>query len=182
MDTARYLSVPAVALPLALSEARSALGLEPDNLSLDGQIAVWLSGIAGEMEGLTGQCLLAQTWTLTLPAYLPEVLLPHPVLSLSVSYFDEQGQRQLLPDDAYYLCRSLLKTVLYPVGFWPGTAQRRDAVRMTVRAGFGDGPENLPAAMRMFAMARLKQHEAGVEIDPKRDFLVRMLDQFDTYN
>lgn len=80
------------------------LDLVKKNMVIDGDhmddvVTGWVQGIIAALEQEIGQCLMAQTWRVTLDAFAPEIALPHPVIGIvSVKYVDPDGVEQVGPD------------------------------------------------------------------------------------
>lgn len=185
-------------LAVSLSAAKTNLRIDGDHL--DDVIALWIEGIVSELEHDIGQRLMRQTWRVTLDAFpaarmwgsadvcTTVIALPHPVLKVkTVTYVDDDGEQQVLPEAAYEISTSELSTVLVPATrtVWPSAAVRRDGVKVEVECGFGDTPEDVPACMRLYILARLIE-QFDPSSKPAKDsvqsvYLARLLDGCRTY-
>ncbi len=130
-----------------------------------------LDGAMGEL----GRTVLQQTWAWDLPAFPDEALqLPLPPCQAdagwtvtSVSYVDEDGASQTLVANTDYLApagRGYLQ--LAANASWPATAERPDAVTITIQSGsttVAGLPGNLVAALMLMAGDLYKHRETTVE-------------------
>lgn len=174
-------------LPVALREAASNLGM--DDEESDVHIERWLKGITRTLELRIGQCLMRQTWTGTLPEFLPAIKLPHPVLQVvAIEYVDQGGVEQSLPLSAVRLVvQDEYTTLLKPARghTWPATLQDEEAVRITVECGYGDSPADTPDDLKLYILAKLvEQYDpaAGGEKETvQTSYLENMLDHYRRY-
>lgn len=121
------------------------------NLPADQDEALLAAKIAAaekHLEAFTGQAFLTQARTVTFGGFgIPRLDLPvSPVRSVaSVKYFDTAGVEQTLAADAYVLNDG----ALYPAAgkSWPCTARLGAAVSVSLTAGYGDDPADVPAPL-----------------------------------
>lgn len=178
---------PPVILAVTLGQAK--LNLRVDGDYLDAVIEIWLQGIISELEHEIGQCLMPQTWEVTLDGFGDTISLPHPVMSIeSVTYLDSLGVRKGLDSSAWCLSRSRYKTVLAlpPGASWPVTACSSEAVTIRLICGHGASAESTPANIRLYILAKLVE-----QFDPvtrtERDtvqstYIERLLDACRTHS
>lgn len=143
---------------LAVTLGQAKLNLRVDGEYLDALIEIWLQGIIAELEHETGQCLMPQTWEVTLDGFGDTIGLPHPVISIeSVSYLDSQGARKELSPTAWSLSRGRYKSVLSPFAgaSWPVTFRSSEAVIIRLICGHGASAESTPANVRLYILAKL---------------------------
>lgn len=185
---------------LAVSLAMAKKNLRIDGDYLDDVVEGWIEGLTEIVEREIGQCLVRQTWRVTLDRFpaggiascadvcTSDIDLPHPVLAVkSVTYVDAAGETQSLPDSAYELCPTELSTKLAPTSGagWPVTGAVRRAVKIDVECGYGDDHTNVPCLVRLYMLAKLvEQFDPTSRPDkgaPQSVFLERMLDGIRTY-
>lgn len=183
--TSRQITAPTV-LAVSLEDARA--NLRVDGTDLDSLITLWVQGITASMEHEIGQCIMAQTWKVSLDAFPTEIALPHPVIGItSVKYFDVAGVEQTLATSAYKINRSAYKTTITPVfgTTWPVTQDDTGVITVIVECGYGSTPASTPANVRLYILAKLVEG-----FDPatrsERDtvqsnFITRLLDACRSY-
>lgn len=164
------------------------LALIKKNMVIDGDymddvVTSWARGVISALEQEIGQCLMAQTWCLTLDAFTPEIALPHPVINIvSVKYIDLAGAEQLLAPEAYRVRASRYDSLLVPGRGtrWPATLADTDVVTIEVQCGYGTTPASTPENVQLYILAKLVE-----QFDPvtrtERDtvqsaFIDRLLD------
>lgn len=161
---------PPAALPVTLAEMRDHVRVDadgspataPDDATLARYIAAATARLDGR-DGFLGRALVMQTWRLTLPAFLAEIPLPLPPCQAvdAVSFADPTGAVQILDPDAYQVAGlgGADMAVLRPAygTCWPSTRAVPEAVLIDFTAGFGDGPEDVPEALRQ-AVRMLAAH------------------------
>ncbi|KAB8042557.1 head-tail connector protein [Janthinobacterium aquaticum] len=154
-----------------------------DGDHMDDVVKGWATGVISKLEHELDQCLMAQTWRVTLDAFAPEIALPHPVLDIvSVKYFDPDGAEHLLPASGYRVRASRYASALVPGrgARWPATLDDTDVVTIDVQCGYGTTSEATPDNVRLYILAKLVE-----QFDPitrtERDtvqsaFIDRLLD------
>ena len=175
-------TVPAVTLDQAK------LNMRIDGTDMDALIMLWVEGITAALEHEIGQCLMPQTWEVTLDAFPAAISLPHPVISVtSVKYQDADGIEQTLAPETYKLIRSAYQTVLVPVSgaAWPVTLSDTGAVVVTVLCGHGATATATPANVRLYILAKLVESfdpATRLEKDTvQSSYIDRLLDACRTY-
>lgn len=169
------------------------LALIKKNMVIDGDymddvVVGWARGVISALEQEIGQCLMAQTWRVTLDAFAPEIVLPYPVIDIvSVKYIDPDGAEQLLGSGGYRIRASRYQSLLVPGrgAHWPATLDDTDVVTIDVQCGYGTTPEATPDNVRLYILAKLVE-----QFDPitrtERDtvqsaFIDRLLDACKDY-
>lgn len=105
-------------------------------------------------EGKLSRALLTQNWEFKYDTFSNDGChrIPFgPIQSVTVEYYDGNNALQTLPNSSY----SLLEDNLSPFISWPGTTNtwptiydRRDAVKITAVAGYGDDSTSVPRTIR----------------------------------
>lgn len=131
--------VPPVAQPVSLTEAKAQCRVDDnDEAAL---IQAYLDAAVSHLDGyrgILGRCLITQDWRLDLPA-LPRMLqLPFPDATIVGGVYSDAtgGEIAWLPHES-----------LAPV-IWRASAGWGRPVSITLRAGFGPHPADVPAALR----------------------------------
>lgn len=154
--TQRLITPPTV-LAVTLDQAKA--NLRVDGADMDTLITLWVEGITAALEHEIGQCLMPQTWEVSLEAFPAAINLPHPVISVaSVKYMDGAGIEQTLAPAAYKLTRSAYQTTLAPIAgtAWPSTLAGTGAVVATVLCGYGDTAVSTPRNVQLYILAKLE--------------------------
>lgn len=118
-----------------------------------------VTGQIDGMDGLLSRALITQTWRLELDGFPPVIELPLPPCQavLSIAYVGDESAspEYAVVDPASYWTTGLggaCKAEITPakgLGFtWPRVARARGGVVVDFRAGYGDAPEDVPAAIR----------------------------------
>lgn len=102
---------------------------------------------------LLGIALISQTWVLLLDSFPRVIELPVPPLIevVAIHYLDSAGAEQTLSPSDYLVTGvgSLDRAQIRPRSSWPATQQLNpEAVSIEFKCGFGDDPEDVPAAIR----------------------------------
>ena len=151
------LLTPATALAVTLAEAK--LAHRFDATDLDADITAMLHDATRLAEHETGQCLMPQTWRLTLDAFPPALKLTRvPVASVtSIQYTDTAGVLQTLDPADYALDTTDAYASAYIVPAygtsWPATRDQINAVSVTYVAGYADAasvPSQLKRQVKIF--------------------------------
>lgn len=173
---------------LAVTMAQAKRNLRVDDDDLDDLIEIWLQGIISALEHEIGQCVMEQTWEVTLDGFSDTIRLPHPVMGIeSVSYLDADGVTQELAASTWRLSRSRYRTVmaLAADSAWPATACSGEAVTIRVICGYGSTAESTPANIRLYILAKLVEQfdpNTRAERDTvQSNFVSRLLDACRTY-
>lgn len=173
---------PPTVLAVTMEQAKRNLRVDDDDLDdLIGE--VWLPGIISALEHEIGQCLMEQTWEVTVDGVSDTIRLPHPVISIeSVTYLDVDGVRQELAPSTWRLSRSRYWTVMSIVAgsCWPATA-----VTVRLVCGYGSTAANTPANIRLYILAKLvEQYDPNTRAERdtvQSNFVTRLLDACRTY-
>ena len=118
-----------------------------DDSFLDGLIEA-ATGYLDGMDGVLGRALITQTWRLDLAAFPrgPLRLPLRPVQSIT-SIETVDGEDAATAFDAFRVVGDEIEAT----GGWAGTYPRRDAVRVTFVAGYGDTADDVPRPIRAAA-------------------------------
>lgn len=145
--------------PLTLTEVKDHLrvdGTDEDAL-IEGLIDAVMTHIDGR-DGWLGRALLTQTWEWRFDSFRAEMKrdgslsVPLPKLQsvTSIAYIDTAGATQSWSSSLYTVDANRKPGRIVPVfgESYPTTRDVIDAVTVTFVAGFGDNPEDVPAAIR----------------------------------
>lgn len=156
------LITPPAALAVSLADARLQCRRETDDTSIDALLVRYVNGAAAECEAITRCALMEQTWEQTLDAFPPTGdirLLKPPVRSIvSVTYVDEAGAVQTLPNDAYVLDATGDGEVrawwLIPAEgtTWPASREVINAVRIRMVCGLATTDATVPPAIGIWLL------------------------------
>lgn len=183
--TQRQITPPA-RLAVTLDQAKA--NLRVDGYDMDALITMWVEGIIAVLEHEIGQCLMRQTWQVTLDAFPLAIKLPHPVLDVtSVKYLDAAGIAQIVPPASYRLQSSAYATSLIPAKgmAWPSTCADVCNVVVDVVCGYGDVPAATPKNVQLYILAKLtEQFDPATRLERdtvQSNFVDRLLDACRTY-
>jgi uncharacterized phiE125 gp8 family phage protein len=138
-------------------EAGSPL-VEPfDAATVDAYIAAAIAHVDGD--SWLGRALVTQTWDVVLDGFpesgaYPCITIPLPPLQeiVSIAYVDGHGALQILPGSQYRAVGAggLSPAKLFPAfgSCWPAAPCRHGGLTIRFKAGFGNAPEDVPAAIR----------------------------------
>lgn len=136
--------------PVSLAWAKEHLRVTSDDE--DSLIAALIDAAVSHLDGwsgILGRCMVSQTWRQDYDGfYSCGMKLPFPdVQSVVVAYTDENGASQTLAGSNYHLVNEVggTRVILSDGGTFPGTADRPDAVRVTMVAGYGTADDVPPA-------------------------------------
>lgn len=169
------------------------LALIKKNMAIDGDymddvVTGWARGVISQLEHEIGQCLMTQTWRVTLDAFALEIALPHPVIDVvSVKYIDVDGAEQLLATGNYRIRASRYTSLLVPSrgARWPATLDDTDVVTIDVKCGYGAALADVPENVQLYILAKLvEQFDPATRLE--RDtvqsaFVDRLLDACRSY-
>lgn len=149
------LNTPAAREPVTLDEMREqarVVGNELDNLI---QRAIITS--REHVEAISNRTLISKTYTLYLDVFADVMRLPlAPLQSVTqITYTDTDGNSQVL-DTGIYEVDAISDPGFVRLGYqqvWPTTRDYPDAVRIQFVAGYGDGPESVPAGAIQMIMS-----------------------------
>jgi uncharacterized phiE125 gp8 family phage protein len=141
-------------LPVSLADAKLHLRVDGDDedILIEALLDAAVQYLDG-WSGILGRCLISQQWQVQLSAWPGCPLrLPFPGISgVSVGYRDNDGVDQSVDDALYQTYDDARGTVLaFRSAFTAPTLQdeRADAVTIAFAAGYGDGPQDIPAPLR----------------------------------
>lgn len=152
----------ATALPVTLAEAK--LAHRFDAADLDSDIIAMIEDATRLAEHEIGQCLMPQTWELTLYEFPSIIRLTRPPVAsvTSVQYVDTAGVLQTLSPSAYTLDASDgfgLAYLLPAYGTsWPATRDQANAVTVRFVAGYASAnavPSHLKRQVKIFVAMML---------------------------
>ncbi len=128
---------------ISTDELREHLNLPADQD--EALLAAKIAAAEKHLESFTGQAFLTQARTVMFGGFSSRLDLPvSPVESVvSVKYFDIAGVEETLAADSYLLNDN----ALYPTTRWPCTARLGAAVSVSLIAGYGDEPADVPAPL-----------------------------------
>lgn len=172
------------ALPIEVSEAKAQLRIAhaDDDALLGDLVAAAVSAV----EERTGRALITQTWrvdTYGLSGRAPLLMPVVPVQSIDeITYLDADGAEQTANVADFRLTADHNRAIVEPAPgkVWPDTGEYRDAIRVSVVAGYGSGASGVPPGLRAamlymvdFWFTRSAALEAGApEIPPTAEMLI----------
>lgn len=178
--------IPPTELAVSLATAKRNLRVDDDHM--DDLITTWLQGIIAVLEHEIGQCLMKQTWLVTLDRFEGTIALPHPVMQVeTVEYIDTDGQHQALAPGTWQVLPTRYKSLLAPATGtrWPATGPGAGAVTITVVCGYGESVDRTPANVRLYILAKLVEQfdpVSRMERDTvQSNYVDRLLDACRTY-
>lgn len=141
--------------PVTLAEVKVHIRVEStdEDASISDMILAATQRFDGR-DGSLGLCLITQSWTLTLDAFVAEVAIPLPPCQSidAITYVDPDGATQTLDAGAYQVfgLGSADGAKVRPAygTSWPAIRNQPDAVAITFTAGFGDNPGDIPEPIR----------------------------------
>lgn len=156
---------------LPVSRARLKEHLRVDSAHEDLLIQSYLDAAVAHCDGwagILGRCLVTQTWTQSWSGFpgCDGLGLPFPdVSSVALVYTDTAGAVQTFAPAKYHVVRDALgaSVVLAEGQVWPQTANRPDALRVTMVAGYGPAaavPEQIKVAVMLLAAHWYDNREA----------------------
>lgn len=171
-DALTLVSGPAVA-PVSLDEAKDHLRVEhfDDDTLIQRLVDTAIAYV--DARGVLARAMISQTWAQTGYGWSGRVdLTLTPVQSLSaVKYFDTDNAEQTATLSDFRLIGGALNSYVEPVGSWPQTFDRPDALKLEYVAGYGDAASDVPETIRnailMLAGHWYENREAFSEMTPK---------------
>lgn len=184
--TARLITPPAV-LPVSLAEAKANMGIDGDDQ--DGILTAWILGVASYAEGHMQRAIMEQGWRVTLDAFPDAIRLEAPpVVSVqTLRYVDADGADQVLDPADYRVDTESEPSYIVPARgkSWPATYEEINTVRVEYTAGYGVTPTDVPAGIKLFILAKLReQFDPAVRVEKdtvQATFIDRLLDQYRVY-
>lgn len=155
IDLVPVRTVAPVTLPVSLAEAKAHLRVEHDED--DAMIAAMLAAAVARLDGwsgILGRCLIEQRWAQSFGRFAcaDRLRLPFPNVSAAeITYFPADGSAATdFSPSFWWLAETVMGSaiVLASGAAWPATADRPDAVTVTMTVGFGAAVENIPAPIR----------------------------------
>lgn len=146
--------------PVALADVKAHMNIShtDDDAMLAEYIDTAVSFLDGR-DGYLGRALVTQVWTMTLPAFPAEIVLPLPPCASvdAITYVDREGALQTLAPASYDVSGldSADTARIMPADgeSWPDTAVKPEAVTVEFTAGYGAAAD-VPAPIRH----ALKEH------------------------
>lgn len=180
------LITPPVGMPVTIEEARIAARV--DGTALDAQVEAWVRGITDYAEQYLQRAIIMQTWRVTLDQFPDaiELVMPPLIAVQHLKFIDELGVEQTLDPQDYVVDSVSEPAYLVPAPgtSWPATnGEWVNAMWVDYTCGYGDGPENVPPAIKSFILAKLTQvFDAGSdEVKVGGGFIDRLLDRYINY-
>jgi uncharacterized phiE125 gp8 family phage protein len=180
--TTRQIAPPAL-MAVTLADAKAQLRIDADDTALDSQLAIWIAGITAEAEHVTSRAFVNRPMRVTLDAFSGAIQLSTPTYSVeSVKFVDANGQQHTLDPNDYDpdLVTEPGYVVPAPGRAWPATAARMNVVTVDYTAGYGPDATTVPAAARLYILARLAEQWDPVVKEFKQtarsSFVGRLLD------
>lgn len=133
--------VPPEYEPVTLADCWAHLRLTPSGSPLshpdDDMLERHITTAREEVEAITHRALVRQKVRLSVPNFCRLFLQRPPLISVeSVQYYDTANVLQTMALDQYYVTDDLVPELCVVNNAWPGTYQRRDAVRVTYWVGY----------------------------------------------
>lgn len=192
MTMVRTIAPTVLAVDLALIKKNMVI----DGDYMDDIVKGWARGVIAQLEHDIGQCLMEQTWRVTLPAFTSMVRLPHPAISVnSVKYIDADGIEKTMVTNDYRLEVEAYRSILRPArgAGWPATyvdafadpGDQPPAVFVEVKCGYGTTPDATPETAQLFILAKLvEQFDPITRLERntvQSDYLNGLVDDLRTY-
>lgn len=144
---------------LTLEETKVHLHVEADATGEDNLILNLITAVVAHLDGysgILGRCLVNQTWRQDYSAFASTLRLPFPnVSSVTLKYYDSTNVLQTVSSTNYERLEDergsfvgLLGTYTTPTTY----AYRQDPVQVTMVAGYGDDPDDVPGAIKSAAL------------------------------
>ncbi len=138
--------------PVALADVKAHCRIDhsDDDLLVGSYIDAAVAHADG-WAGVLGRCLVTQTWRQTSWRWCPCVRLAFPdVTGLVITYIDTEGATQTVDAAQYELLADAVSSFVRfkPEFTAPAAAERGDAIRYTMTAGYGAAAD-VPAAIKM---------------------------------
>jgi uncharacterized phiE125 gp8 family phage protein len=179
-DTIRRLGD--VVSAISLEAARSAARVDGDEL--DGEVLTAAAGYTADAEHETQRCFILQPWRASWKQFPPALQLRHSPLAhvASIRFYDQDGVQRTLDPQDYVIDSDSEPACIFPASgrAWPATAQRPNAVSVEYSAGYGPDESTVPAAVKMYVIAKVQQQFSPVA-NAKSENFDRLLDGLSVY-
>lgn len=146
-------SAPA-STPVSLAEMKAHCRIHADDTTYDTELQIYLDAAVSHLDGKDGilqQCIVTQTWDLTLDAFSDNIEIPlAPLQSVSsVKYYDAAGDLQTLSSDYYTVdTSSLTQWVVRNSSYtYPTLLEGVNTVIIRFVAGYATVPDALKQAI-----------------------------------
>lgn len=165
---AMVLVSPAESLPVSLAELKAHLRI--DTTDFDAELTLALNAAINDVEEETWRALITQEWRLSLPRFPSEVIvLPKGRLQSvdTISYLDVDGVETEIDEDDYVAATDSDPGMVFPAYYksWPVCREQPDSVKIEFTCGYGDDPENVPAAIRQAILIKAGWYFEGPDGD-----------------
>lgn len=138
--------------PVSLAEAKAHLRIDTDDE--DGLLASLITSARLHIEAHLNVVLLNQSWSVYFDSWPDDgvVVLPMaPLVSVNaVSIRSEQGDATIISDNNYYadISGRTPRLVRSRTGVWPPPKRKAGGIEITLTAGYGEEPEEVPQNIR----------------------------------
>ena len=142
---------------LTVAEVKTHLRISQTDDEEDDYIETLIEAATDCFEIHTNRQLITATWAYTMSEFPASdsgyISLPYPPLQSisSITYYDTAGDSQTFSSDYYQVDTTVEpgRVYLEPTYTWPNTeVDRRNAVTVTFKAGYGDARSNVPRQLR----------------------------------
>ena len=145
------LVTPAAIAPVSLEEGLSDLRI--DNSDEDDLIEAYIRAATEFCSEVVGRKLINEVWKYSIRFVGDgKIELPFQPVSelIEVQYFDNDNASQTIPLNNFYVYNYDTVSTIEPVldYTWPLSYNRRDAINITFKTGYGDNPESVPETIR----------------------------------
>lgn len=145
------LVTPAAIAPVSLEECLSDLRI--DNSDEDDLIEAYIRAATEFCSEVVGRKLINEVWKYSIRFVGDgKIELPFQPVSelIEVQYFDNDNASQTIPLNNFYVYNYDTVSTIEPVlnYTWPLSYNRRDAINITFKTGYGDNPESVPETIR----------------------------------
>jgi uncharacterized phiE125 gp8 family phage protein len=185
--TVREISPP-VELAVTLAMAKDQLRIGQYDTAFDSQLTIWIAGITEEAEHASGRVFVNRPMRVTLDRFEPSIRLSAPTFSVeNVKFVDVDGQERLLAPADYFADMVTEPGYVIPATgkAWPATLAHANTVTVDFTGGYGPDASTVPAAARLYILARLTElwDPAVKEFKEtvRSNFTQRLLDKLKVY-
>lgn len=131
--------------------------LDPTDSAEDPILNIWIQAAREIIENKCGRSFITQTRQIILDCFHwweIELTFGKVQSVTSIKYYDSTNSLVTLDPSAYYVDLKGDIARVRPVNAWPGTYYRPGAIIIEYVAGYGDNPEDVPAAIRSAIIMR----------------------------